>query len=85
MTEHFDNRQGEAVARETNRKTVPIWQKYMLTVDEAAMYFGIGQKKVRTLIADSQNTDYNFTVQNGNKALINRQKFENFLDQTTSL
>ena len=71
--------------REINRKTVPIWEKYMLTVDEAVQYFGIGEKKMRTLIAENINTDYCFTVQIGNKSLINRQKFENFLNQTTSL
>lgn len=71
--------------RDINRKTVPIWEKYMLTVDEAVQYFGIGEKKMRTLIAENINTDYCFTVQIGNKSLINRQKFENFLNQTTSL
>ena len=71
--------------RDINRKTVPIWEKYMLTVDEAVQYFGIGERKMRTLIAENINTDYCFTVQIGNKSLINRQKFENFLNQTTSL
>lgn len=71
--------------RERDRKTVPIWEKYMLTVDEAVQYFGIGEKKIRALIAENINTDYCFTVQIGNKSLINRQKFENFLNQTTSL
>lgn len=70
---------------EIKRKTVPIWEKYMLTVDEAVQYFGIGEKKIRTLIAENINTDYCFTVQIGNKSLINRQKFENFLNRTTSL
>lgn len=55
----------------------------MLTVDEAVQYFGIGEKKIRMLI--SENTDYCFTVQVGNKSLINRHKFEEFLNQTTSL
>ena len=68
-----------------NKKSVPIWEKYMLTVDEAVQYFGIGEKKIRTLIADNQNTDYCFTVQIGNKSLINRQKFEDFLNRITSL
>ena len=71
--------------RDINRKTVPIWEKYMLTVDEAVQYFGISEKKMRTLIAENINTDYCFTVQIGNKSLVNRQKFENFLNQTTSL
>ena len=71
--------------RKRDRKTVPIWEKYMLTVDEAVQYFGIGEKKIRMLIAENINTNYCFTVQIGNKSLINRQKFENFLNQTTSL
>ena len=71
--------------REKNRKVVPIWEKYMLTVAEAVQYFGIGEKKIRALIAENINTDYCFTVQIGSKSLINRQKFENFLNQITSL
>jgi conserved domain protein len=65
--------------------TVPIWEKYMLTVDEAAQYFGIGEKKIRMLIAENAESDYCFTVQVGNKSLVNRQKFEKFLNQTTAL
>ena len=30
---------------------IPIWEKYMLTVDEAVQYFGIGEKKIRMLIS----------------------------------
>ena len=66
-------------------KMVPIWEKYMLTVDEAVQYFGIGEKKIRMLISENTDTDYCFTVQVGNKSLINRHKFEEFLNQTTSL
>ena len=48
-------------------KMVPIWKKYMLTVDEAVQYFGIGEKKIRMLISENTDTDYCFTVQVGNK------------------
>ena len=65
--------------------SVPIWEKYMLTVDEAVQYFGIGEKKIRNLIAENNGTDLCFTVQIGNKSLINRRKFEEFLNQTTAL
>ena len=47
---------------------VPIWEKYMLTVDEAVQYFGIGEKKIRMLISENTDTDYCFTVQVGNKS-----------------
>lgn len=66
-------------------KMAPIWEKYMLTVDEAIQYFGIGEKKIRMQISENTDTDYCFTVQVGNKSLINRHKFEEFLNQTTSL
>ena len=66
-------------------KMVPIWKKYMLTVDEAVQYFGIGEKKIRMLISENTDTDYCFTVQVGDKSLINRHKFEEFLNHTTSL
>ena len=39
-------------------KMVPIWKKYMLTVDEAVQYFGIGEKKIRMLISENTDTDY---------------------------
>lgn len=73
------------MGRNTYGKSVPVWEKYMLTVDEAVQYFGIGEKKIRTLIAENLGTDYCFTVQIGNKSLINRHKFEDFLNQTTSI
>lgn len=71
--------------KKRNVLSVPIWEKYMLTVDEAVQYFGIGEKKIRNLIAETNGTDLCFTIQIGNKSLINRRKFEEFLNQTTAL
>ena len=65
--------------------SVPIWKKYMLTVEEATQYFGIGEKKIRNLIVENIDTDLCFTIKIGNKSLINRKKFEEFLNQTTAL
>lgn len=73
---------GYNMAKEIN---VPVWEKYLLTVDEAVKYFGIGEKKIRMLISENVNSDFCFTVQVGNKALINRNKFESFLNQVTSI
>ena len=75
----------KAIGGNVKGKMVPIWEKYMLTVDEAVQYFGIGEKKIRMLISENVDSDYCFTVQVGNKSLINRQKFEEFLNQTTAL
>lgn len=75
----------EGRSKRENRLFVPIWNKYMLTVEEAAQYFGIGEKKIRNLIAENQETEFCFTIQIGNKSLINRSKFEEFLNQVSAL
>ena len=51
---------------------IPIWEKYMLTVDEAVQYFGIGEKKIRMLISEHLNSECCFTVQVGCKSLTVR-------------
>lgn len=76
---------GNDPSQRLNVLYVPIWEKYMLTVEEATHYFGIGEKKIRNLIAENIGTEFCFTIQVGNKSLINRQKFEDFLNQTSSL
>ena len=57
---------------------IPFWQKYALSVEEAAAYFRIGENKQRKLIAENQQADY--LLWNGNRPLIKRVKFEQTLD-----
>ena len=57
---------------------VPIKDKYALTVNEAGVYFNIGVKRIRRIIAENPNQ---FTVNCGSKQLIIRHKFEEFLDE----
>lgn len=64
-------------------KEVPIWQKYALTVDQAAAYFGIGTKKIRSLI--SIYKDSKWYLLNGERVLIKRELFENFLNETQTI
>lgn len=61
---------------------VPIGEKYMLTIKEAAAYFNIGIKKMRRLAEDNLG---NFAVYSGNRYLIIRSKFETFLNETSSV
>lgn len=69
-----------------NRKPlVPVWEKYMMTIEEAAQYFNIGEKRLRMLANEYMMTEFNFTVMVGTKVLINRKKFEAFLNQTSSV
>ena len=57
---------------------VPIWEKYTLTVEEAAEYFRIGENKLRKLIGENRNAKY--VLWNGNRAQIKRKLFEDFID-----
>ena len=59
-------------------QNVPLWEKYTLTVEEAAAYFRIGEYKLRRLINENKNTDY--LLWNGNRVQIKREKFEKFVD-----
>ena len=65
------------------KATVQIQYKYSLTIDEAAEYFGIGQKKLRQLISENQGAD--FLLEIGSKSQIKRKKFEEFLDGVSSI
>ena len=60
---------------------IPYWEKYMLTLREAAEYFHIGEKKMRQ-IAD-ENMDANFLLESGNRIMIKRKLFEEYLDRAT--
>lgn len=49
----------------------------MLTVREAAEYFGIGEHKLRDLL--DKNPEKNLSVWNGNRQLIRRKGWKNIL------
>lgn len=62
---------------------IPIWEKYALTINEASEYFNLGEKKIRFLANEYQ--DYGFVLHNGNKVLIKRRKFEEFINMTNAI
>lgn len=62
-------------------KDIPLWEKYTLTVEEAALYFRIGENKLRKLISDDKNATY--ILWNGNRPQIKRVMFEKMVDRLT--
>ena len=62
---------------------VPLWERYTLSVEEAAVYFRIGENKLRRIISENQNAD--FILWNGNRAQIKRKKFEKYIDGLTAI
>ena len=55
-----------------------ISEKYMLTVREASVYFHIGIKHMRRL---AENNDGEFTLFVGNRYLVCRPRFEEYLQK----
>lgn len=62
---------------------IPIWQKYTLSIEEAAEYFRIGQKRLRQMVADNPSADY--ILLNGNRVQIKRKLFEDYIDTATTV
>ena len=54
---------------------IPICEKYMLTINEAAAYFSIGVKKLRRMAEDNEGK---VAITIGSRYLIVREKFEEY-------
>ena len=62
---------------------IPIWEKYTLSVEEAAAYFRIGEGKLRQLIETEKTAK--FLLWNGNRVQIKRELFERFVDELEAI
>ena len=62
--------------------SLPIGEKYTLTLKEASAYFSIGEKKIRRIAEEHQGE---LSIYSGNKYLIIRHKFEKFLEETETI
>ena len=61
---------------------VPIWEKSNLTLEEAAVYSGIGQAKLREL---SNDENCSLVLWNGTKRLLKRKKLDEFIERAYSI
>jgi len=62
---------------------IPICEKYLLTVKEAAAYYNIGEKKLRHMAENCPGA--NWVLMNGSRLLIKRKIFENVLDSQDAI
>jgi len=58
---------------------IPFWEKYTLSIEDAAAYFRVGENKLRKIIAE--NPDADFVLWNGTRAQIKRVLFEKYIDK----
>ena len=62
-----------------NRKSdLPIWERKVLTCDEAAAYSGIETARLRSM---TMKKGCPFAVANGTQILIVREKFDAYMDK----
>lgn len=52
-----------------------IPEKYILSIREAALYFGMGEKKIRRMAEDNEG---DFALYNGNRYLVIRPLMEQY-------
>lgn len=62
---------------------IPIWEKFTLTIEEAAAYFRIGENKLRKLVNENPNAEY--ILWNGNRPQIKRLRFEKVIDEINTI
>lgn len=68
--------------RTNGKEIVPITQKCLLTLEEAAQYTGLGVNKIRDL---SNDEHCNFVLWNGAKRMLKRTKLEEYLEEAYSI
>ena len=62
--------------------SIPVWEKAVLSLREAAEYSGIGINRLREL---ASSDDCKFVLRVGNRRLFKRKLFEEFLNQSQSI
>lgn len=67
----------------SDKLVIPFWKRYVMSVEEASLYFRIGQTKLRAMIDQEPTAEY--ILWNGNRALIKRKRFEEFIDNAVSV
>ena len=62
---------------------VPVWEKYTLSIEEAAQYFHIGRDKLRRLATDDPSATW--LLMDGSHIRIKRKLFEKLIDDVSSI
>lgn len=75
-------RTGEKNQLEKERKRIPTYRKVTLTIKEAAEYSNIGINRLETLLKAPRCP---FVLYVGNKRLVKRKEFEQFLSDSIQL
>ena len=61
---------------------IPVWEKTLLTLNEASAYTGLGINRLRTIANSHQNE---LVVWVGSKRMFKRRKLDEYLEKAISL
>lgn len=64
------------------KKSVPIWEKKLLTIEECTAYTGIGIGKIKAM---TQEEGCSFTIWIGANKMIVRDKLDEYLENSYSI
>lgn len=83
MKEIEKNRSENVCDMKTDLRGIPMWRKYSLSIQEAAQYYGIGERRLRRIAGENPNAD--FILEVGSHVRIKRVLFERFLDLSNTI
>ena len=72
----------QKIFENTNKIVIPLWEKRLLTLEEASVLFGIGVNRLRKM-SDDENCP--FVLWNQSKRLIKREELEKYLAKAYSI
>ena len=67
---------------EDKLELVPVWEKSVLSIEEAIAYTGLGR---HTLIKLADDPDCEFVIWSGRKRLFKRRKLDEYIDNAISV
>ncbi len=68
------------MTRTEKENLVPVWERITISLEEAAAYSGIGVRKLRDM---TDKPECNYVIWVGNRRMIKRKKFDEYLDIKT--
>ena len=68
--------------KDKEKYNIPLWHKSNLTIDEAVEYSGIGRERLRKLTSQEECP---FVLHIGNRRMIKRRIFDEYIEKLTFL
>ena len=71
------------VPKPKQKKDIPFFEKYLLTVNEASLYFHIGQKKMYEVVRNHEGAKW--LIYNGQRIMIKKDMFAMWMDEQATI